>query len=400
VNRPHLVEVGLVWPPETFLRQKLAGLAARGFRVTVAAEEVHPSVRIEGVSLLRLGHWQEKRAKTALFLARDALRLALKHPWRLRHLACAIREPRLLRTCLAIALADPGVIQFEWESAAVRFLPLFDVAGCPIVVSCRGSWSNVFPHAGYAGGAARYADVFAQAAAVHCVSEAIAAEATPYGLPADKARVIYAGVDLARFTPRRPARGDALRVLSIGELNWVKGYDDALEAIALLVERGIPVSYEILGGEPDAGRGLPTDRPRLSFLAHELGLADRVRFAGAVPHERVGERLGQADVLLHASIAEGLPNVVLEAMACALPVVVTDCGGLPEAVTDGVEGLVCPARSRERLADALEALWRDPALAERMGDAGRARVAAQFSLERHLDEFAELYGSVSRARRG
>ena len=105
------------------------------------------------------------------------------------------------------------------------------------------------------------------------------------------------------------------------------------------------------------------------------------------------ERLWASDVLLQASLSEGLPNTVLEAMACGLPVVVTDCGGLREAVDDGVEGLVCPRRSPQALADALGSL-RDRALARRMGEAGRKRVCAEFTLERQLESFRRLYDDV------
>jgi glycosyltransferase involved in cell wall biosynthesis len=76
-----------------------------------------------------------------------------------------------------------------------------------------------------------------------------------------------------------------------------------------------------------------------------------------------------------------------------LPVVVTDCGGLREAVDDGVEGLVCPRRSPQALADALGSL-RDRTLARRMGEAGRKRVCAEFALERQIDSFRRLYDEV------
>jgi glycosyltransferase involved in cell wall biosynthesis len=107
----------------------------------------------------------------------------------------------------------------------------------------------------------------------------------------------------------------------------------------------------------------------------------------------VGE-LREADVLLHSSLSEGVPTVVLEAMACELPVVVTDVGGVSEAMSDGVEGFLAPARDAGALADALERLWSDPELRRRMGSAGRERVLSDFQLERQIDRFAALYGSL------
>jgi glycosyltransferase involved in cell wall biosynthesis len=116
-----------------------------------------------------------------------------------------------------------------------------------------------------------------------------------------------------------------------------------------------------------------------------------VRLVGEVSQAEVRERLRSVDVLLHPSLSEGLPNAVLEAMGCELPVVVTDCGGLLEAVTEGKEGLVCACRSPEQLAAALLELWRDPALRARMGKAGRERVCREFALARQLDLFVALY---------
>jgi glycosyltransferase involved in cell wall biosynthesis len=110
----------------------------------------------------------------------------------------------------------------------------------------------------------------------------------------------------------------------------------------------------------------------------------------------VAAHLRRADVLLHSSLSEGLPNVVLEAMACALPVVATDVGGTREAVCDGVEGFLVPPRDARAAAAALRALWGDPELRGRMGRAGRARVEADFTIDRATDDWVELYERVAR----
>jgi glycosyltransferase involved in cell wall biosynthesis len=156
------------------------------------------------------------------------------------------------------------------------------------------------------------------------------------------------------------------------------------------------VSYEILGGEPSAVTGRPTDRGRLLYLIHELGLEDRVRLLGRVSQEMVRKRLRASDVLLQASHFEGSPNAVLEAMACARPVVVADWDGARELVEHGVNGLVCPRHSPQALAEALGSL-RDRAVARRLGEAGRERVMAGFTLEHQLESFRGLYAEVAEA---
>ena len=180
------------------------------------------------------------------------------------------------------------------------------------------------------------------------------------------------------------------RVVSIGFLTWVKGHGDGLAAVARLAQEGVPVTYQIIGHDPLPGAAMASDRERILYLIHELGLADRVELVGAVSREEVRRRLRESHVLLHPSYSEGIPNAVLEAMACELPVVVTDVGGTREVVTDGVHGFLCPPREPLQLADALRALWQDPSLARRLGEAGRARVVEEFSPAGEIDAFVEF----------
>src|SRR5204863_9390826 len=127
------------------------------------------------------------------------------------------------------------------------------------------------------------------------------------------------------------------------------------------------------------------------FTVSDLGLDEQVRLSGRLGIEGVVARLQQAHVLLHASLSEGLPNVVLEGMACGLPVVVTDAGGTAEAVRPGVDGFVVAPREPGELADALIAVWEDPELRSRMGLAGRRRVVRSFPVEREIDAYIRLY---------
>jgi glycosyltransferase involved in cell wall biosynthesis len=398
MSRLHLLEIGLDWPPEAYLQRKFEALAARGLRVTVAAEVDRRGARqhLRGVQLIRLPRADAPRLVKLFDLVRDGLALALRNPRRLGQLLRAVRDLGLLRAALPLLLANADILHFEWETTALGFLPLFEVCGAPAVVSSHGGIS-VRPQMDDRRMIAGYPLIYAKATAVHCVSDATLRDAVRYGLDPRKARVIRTAVDTEFFMPRTRARTHELRVVAVGELHWRKGYADALEAIARLVSQGVPVSFDVIGSEP-ARRDKPGDRSRLLYLINELGLRDRVRLRGELSQQEVRESLQQSDVLLQASLAEGLPNSVLEAMACALPVVVTDCGGIREAVNDGIEGFVCPRRSPEALAKALRALWLDPELARRIGEAGRARVLVQFTLPQQIDTFVLFYEGLRRAQ--
>jgi glycosyltransferase involved in cell wall biosynthesis len=412
----HLLEVGLRWPPETFLRWKLEELAKRGYRVSVASTDTRDEAAIlDGVQLVRIPGGSDSAPRKLAGLLMNGGMLLVGHPSRFARLCRAVVRPavpprrrgvfpllRRLRVAFVLARLRPDIVHFEWESAAVYNLPLFDVWGCPVVVSCHGSGIHVHPHTGENEHVVEgYEAVFRKAAAVHVVSDAMRRDATRYGLDPAKARTIRPAVDPSLFRPSaRSAASHELRVLAVGDLIWVKGHHYALQAIAHLTEDDVPVRLDVLGGDPRPETGQHSERPLLRFTIGDLGIDERVELHGEVSSARVLAFLQDADVLLHTSVSEGIPTVVLEAMSCGLPVVVSDCGGVREAIRDGVEGLIVPKRDPRATAEALLALWRDPALRTRMGIAGRERVLAEFSLERQVEAFDDLYRSVERRAAG
>jgi colanic acid/amylovoran biosynthesis glycosyltransferase len=116
---------------------------------------------------------------------------------------------------------------------------------------------------------------------------------------------------------------------------------------------------------------------------------------GRLKPEEVRDKLQQADAFLLSSLSEGISNAVLEAMACGLPVVTTDCGGMREAVTTNVEGFVVPVRESEQMSQALATLCEDAALRTRMGRAARKRVLQEFTLSQQVSNFAALCENAS-----
>jgi glycosyltransferase involved in cell wall biosynthesis len=406
-----LLEVGLAGPPETFLAWKLEGLAERGFEVVVAS----PATRsldwrsLRGVRLVRVAWWDEPRIARALGALFDGCLLALCDWRRFRRLLRGLREvdgrsnrspARVvggLRDFARLARLRPDVVHFEWETAAIRHLPLFGVWGCPVVVSCHGAGVNVYPSSSaepwHVDG---LREIFERSAAVHCVSEALVIEASRYGLDRAKVALIRPAVDPAFFSPADEPRveSETLEVIGVGLLRWLKGWEYGLEAIARAIRRGIPATLDLYGGEPDRTVGEEGETERLLHTIHDLGLDRCVELHGDVPSLEVRDALRVADVLLHPSLSEGLPTVILEAMASGIPVVVTDCGGVREAVRDGVDGFVVPPRDADAVVDALAALWADPDLRRRMGTAGRERVLGSFTLASQLEQYAGLYRRV------
>ncbi|HEV3228196.1 MAG TPA: glycosyltransferase, partial [Solirubrobacteraceae bacterium] len=160
----------------------------------------------------------------------------------------------------------------------------------------------------------------------------------------------------------------ALQVLTVGRLIPLKGHNIVIEAIEQLNRRGVPTQLTVVGDGPS--------RQRLVELAKEADLLDRqVRFTGAVGQDTIRDLYSEADVFCLASFGEGVPVVLMEAMAMGLPVVATRIMGIPELVEDGVSGVLVPPGRSDYLVDALSRLARTPADQRvRMGEAGRAKV--------------------------
>lgn len=392
----HLLVVGIRWPPETFIQRKLVGLASRGIQVTAAAAvPAHqPRYTLPGVRLVRVPHWADPLPSTVMRIVTDGLKLSRKVPHRWRSVISATAKgfqesPSVafarLRSYLPVAALRPDVVYFEWNSAAIDYMPLFDVWRCPTVISCRGSQINVRPHVpGNEPYIRGLFETFQRAAAVHCVSESIKREAMRYGLDPKKAHVIYPAVDPTFFQPPSHSRTECgpIRLITVGSLGWVKGLEYALIAMRSLLDAGVQAVFDIIGDGPE--------RQRILYTIDDLGLTGAVRLHGRLGPDAVRARLQQADVFLLSSLSEGISNAALEAMACGLPVVTTDCGGMREAIADGVEGFVVPVRDPRAMATALTILAADQALRQRMGQAARDRVLQQFTLDRQIDKFMSL----------
>jgi glycosyltransferase involved in cell wall biosynthesis len=218
------------------------------------------------------------------------------------------------------------------------------------------------------------------------------------GYDAAKIVVIPNGVELSRFDRvdggESPFRGlgiphGAPVVLVVSRLNPLKGLETFLQAAALVATEFPTVRFVIVGDTN------PNERPywsTLTSLTVRLGLTDRLTFAGL--RRDVPQLLSAATISVMPSLNEALSNVVLESMAAGAPVVATRVGGTPEAIADGVNGLLVPPGNPAAMASAMAALLRDPSRARRLGDAARRSIDERFSMERMVSATAQLYEAL------
>jgi glycosyltransferase involved in cell wall biosynthesis len=182
----------------------------------------------------------------------------------------------------------------------------------------------------------------------------------------------------------------------VGRLIEKKGLGDLIAAADILRRRGRPFRVEIIGTGPL--------KPALEAQVQQLGLQDRVTFLGAQPQEAVRPAYRRATVFALPCVVsadgdrDGIPNVLLEAMASGVPVVSTSVVGIPEWIHSGYNGLLVDPHNPAMLADALDRLLKDPDLRDRLAQAARRTIEAHFAIERNSMELVTLFQRGGRTR--
>ena len=268
-------------------------------------------------------------------------------------------------------------------------IPAAWMAGVPVIVSSRRDLSHLD---WYRAGRRKWlrriqglSDIVL--ANANCIRDRLIADGD---FAAEKVRVIYNGLDVEKFGGIRRAGpqpfpgGDAQKktIALIGNMHSdVKGHTFLVAAAPMVVREFPDVRFVLVG---DGER-----RTEIEQQVASLGLQRNFVFLGK--RNDVAEILAHCDIGVLPSVAEGLPNAVLEYMASGLPVVVSSVGGCLEIVKDGETGLLVPPRSSEAMGAALLRLLGDPMFCRRLGECGQAHVRCNFSFERLVEQVHGLY---------
>ncbi len=216
---------------------------------------------------------------------------------------------------------------------------------------------------------------------------------------AEKVHVVHCGVDLSEWRPKAPPHlrslpvAAPLRVMCVGTLHAVKGQRYLIEACRQLRDAGVGVACRFIGDGPD--------EPMLKALSARHGLENCVQFLGRKTASEVRQLLAGADALVAPSVPtrdgrrEGIPVVLMEALAAGVPVVASDLSGIPELVIDGETGLLTPPGDAAAIAQALQRLAVDPSLREELAALGRAKVEREFNLAANAAALAHIFDSVA-----
>ena len=377
----------------TFMEPIARSVAARGHSVHIVAPW-HPLVarprEEHGVqfhfyryapvrSLNVFGYAAAMRADVSLRAAAYlAAPLALAQGWRTarkiarRHRATVMHGHWVVPGGITAALAAPDL---------------------PLVVSLHGSDVYVAETLAPARVAARHA--FHRAGFVTACSADLATRAIALGADPSRIETIPYGVDAGRFQPNAAVRRALRRELDVGD-----GMHLCVAAGRLVRKKGFEYLVDAIGATSGvmlaiAGEGTLADE--LRARAADAGTTERIRLLGNQTQDRVGELLAAADVICVPSVhddsgnVDGLPNVLLEALASGTPVITTTAGGIGAVVEDGRTALVVPERDSTAIAGALRRVVADPDAARRLGAAGRAEVSERFGWGRAASRFEAAY---------
>jgi glycosyltransferase involved in cell wall biosynthesis len=403
-TRPVLAMVLKGYPriSETFISNEIRLLEEMGLRIRIISMRkpresfAHASVsriKAEVVYLPEMlsGHWGEFLRRNLRQLREKPLAYLNAAARMLRQVARTRRSASLKHLLQAGYLlqdpkSDPPAAHFHAHFAhspgsVARYAAM--LTGLPY--SFTGHAKDV-----YTQHPASLAEKLAHAAfAVTCTGhnrdylERLAAGRTPVHL-------VYHGIDLSLFSPGPPPSLEPpFRIVSVARLTAKKGLPTVIRALAILNEQGLDFTFDLIGeGE---------DRQRLEALAGYSGIATKVRFHGAMPHERVLDFYRAAHVfvlgcqVLQNGDRDGIPNVLVEAMAMGVPVAATSVSAVPELVADGETGLLVPPADPEALAGAVYRLLTDAELRARIIPAAQAKVGRDFDNTVHTARLADIF---------
>ncbi len=298
---------------------------------------------------------------------------------------------RIFSNVSCLISGKPDIIHFSYSGLGITYLdcfPYLNKHGIKTIVSCRGTAEKVKPLLDPERGE-KLKHLFLQVDKVHCVSNNMMNELACYGLTSKKAFVNYPSIEVDKFKRQNSFENilnEKFNIITTGNLNFSKGYIFALQAMKILKERGFDFLYHILGeGE---------DRPMITYIIHQFGLAGHVKLHGRVSSLEVFEQLNVADIFLLPSVYEGISNAALEAMAMEIPIVSTQAGGMAEVIQNKKNGMIVECFDGGAIANAIGEILLSKELRCMMGKSGRETVKDNFTLDKQIKKFILQYKNI------
>lgn len=374
-------------PSHTFIRREVAALRRRGLDVaTFSVRRPAGSDRLGAEDSAEL-------AQTFYVLPASPMSLLRAHGWALA------RDPGRYFSVLGESMHHrvPGLRAFVWSLFYfIEAIALARAAADRQITHLHNHFANAAANVGML--AAKFLGIgwsvtlhgisefdypaglmlgkkLAQARFAACVSSFGMAQAMRTIDPADwgKLFIVRCGIDTRALPPVPARQGGPLRVVCVGRLSPEKGHLGLVDAFARVIERGEHAQLRLVGDGPE--------RARIEERIRARNIQDHCELLGQLPEDGALAEVAASDLLVSASFMEGLPVVLMEALALGVAVVAPRVAGIPELVEDGVSGLLFTPADWNALADCLVRLLGDEPLRKRLAQAGRERVRAEFDAD-------------------
>lgn len=345
ISKPKIAIYSGEIPSTTFIERLIVVVAGSGYPIYVfgslkkKTRYNHPNIRV-------IGYYQSKLQKAFHLLKYSSLLFLFKGKAK-QTLDVFIKNhsknPRLSKLkYYPVLWHQPDIFHIQWAKSVGDWIWLQQFE-TKIIVSLRGAHINYSPIT-IPEVADMYKLHFPKVNVFHAVSKAMVLEAQKYGASTDKIQVIYSGLPTLEMAPTK-TKNTTFKILSVGRSHWVKGYNYAIDACHILKKSGCVFEYTIIGGK---------ESEELQFQIADLQLEHNVKLLGQLPFSEVQKQVQVADVLLLSSVEEGIANVVLEAMQLGTLVLSTNCGGMNEVISNGVNGFLVPIRYPDKIAETLQ----------------------------------------------
>lgn len=378
--------IGIGNPVPSFINRRLMALSNAGVQLTVVVE--HNQVfDLPKAYMVRIGGKKSLARQLLSLLSVSTMphlfvRLLLIRPELafLKRLRWAVKYFPLTR------IHSPEVVHIQWLSSVHDFHWLSRYFKCPLVASARGSQLTVYPFA-RPGFETMIRGAIQKVDYIHCVSADMASACKQFGASQEKIFVNYNGIDLVRFCPLKSEQNQAeFTIISVGAMMWRKGFHYQLQLLNMLVREGRNVKLLLLGDGPD--------REGLIYTSHILKLGQYVTFTGKIKSSELPDWLNRADVYLSTSVAEGLANSVVEAIACGLPVVAFACEGMEEVLKEGVNGFILPFGDLDGVTKRIRYLMDHPQERKMMSISARKHAEEKFNENVWVSHMIKKYQTI------
>lgn len=384
----HLLIIGIGNPTPSFIHRRLVALDRTGIDLTIAMEYGQHLDSLPNAKIVYVG------GKSTMFQQFIAVAKTLLRPDVLLQLMSFRTDLKLIqRLKWAVVyfpftrVKSPDIIHVQWLASLPEYQWLRQYFNCPFIGSARGSQVTVYPltRPGYR---AKIELAIYQADYIHCVSEDMRNRCITLGADPAKIYVNYNGINIDRFKPatRTSSSTSSLRLISVGALIWRKGFLFQLLVLKELILKGINCSFTIIGSG--------SDEVAIRYTAEKLGVISFLTIEGQKPEDEVLKSLQSSHIYLSTSAAEGLPNSLVEAAACGLPIVAFECEGAGEVIENEVSGFIVPFGSLQLMVDKI-ILLQDQNVRMKMGNYAREKMVREFDEKKWIGEMVQRYQSIS-----